>query len=92
MKYIIASQHYKQWNNNHYECIAKFIKRNPDNTFSEVSPNEMLKDITACSFNSDETDRINIPNSSNWVFYPASDVNKNNIDEVLDDIVWPEAN
>lgn len=29
MKYIIASQHYKQWNNNHYECIAKFIKRNP---------------------------------------------------------------
>lgn len=46
MKYIIASQHSKQWHNNHRECIAKFIKRNPDNTFSEVSPDEMLKDIT----------------------------------------------
>ena len=42
MKYIIASQHYKQWNNDHYECIAKFIKQNPDNTFSEVSPDEMV--------------------------------------------------
>lgn len=92
MKYIIASQHYKQWNNDHYECIAKFIKQNPDNTFSDVSPDEMLKDITACSFTDDEIDRINIPNSNDWVFYPASDVNKNNIDEVLDDIVWPEAN
>ena len=91
MKYIIASQHYKQWNNNHYECIAKFIKK-PDNTFSGVSSDEMLEDITAYSFNFNETNHINIPNSSDWVFYPANQVNTHKIDEVLDDIVWPEAN
>lgn len=92
MKYIIASQHFKQWHNNHRECIAKFIKRNPDNTFCEVSPDEMLKDITACSFDFKDANQIKIPNASNWVFYPASQVNANNIDQVLDDIVWPEAN
>lgn len=97
-KYVIATQKLHIKYGRHYENWALFIRRCPNGNYCEVPLDTMLKHLKECSFEfpGKEIDRSQISvKSGEWTYYPSRDfINASNkqIEAIINDIVWPEAN
>lgn len=97
VKYVVATHPEHRIINGNPINTCKFIKK-INNDYVETDIEDFIKHVNQGVFTWQEIK--NIPRDkisekySEWIFYPATafkDLTPKKLDQILDDIVWPEA-
>lgn len=97
VKYVVATHPEHRIINGNPVNTCKFIKKT-NKDYVETDIEDFIKHVNQGVFTWKEIK--NIPrdeiseNYSEWIFYPATafnDLTPKKLDQILDDIVWPEA-
>lgn len=97
IKYVVATHPEHYINNGNHINTCKFIKKT-NIEYVETTIEDFINHIDQCSFTWDEIKKIPkdkiSEKHSEWIFYPASEfkhLTTQKLNDILDDIVWPEA-
>ena len=97
VKYVVAIQPKHRIINGNPVNTCKFIKKT-NKDYVETDIEDFIKHVDQGVFTWQEIKNIPrdkiLENYSEWIFYPATafnDLTPKKLDQILDDIVWPEA-